>query len=151
MGICNAFAPLGYVPGFWAFPYTMTVPEFYWDAESQEQRVKYICELFDKFICYVDGIADQVNLNRNDIDALTEQFKKFVESGFDDYYREQVVSWIAENMEKIVSAMTVSTVYFGLTDDGYFTAYYPMSWKAVQFDTIADYSNPYYGCLTLFY
>ena len=143
-------APAPLAP-FGCWPYTMAIPKFYWDAESQEQRIKYLCMLYDKLMAYVDALKDNVNVDSDAIKELQDAFQKFMESGFDDYYAQQVTQWIAENLQKIIDAMTVSTVYFGLTDDGYFTAYYPLSWKTVQFDTIADYSSDYYGCLVLLY
>lgn len=143
-------APAPLAP-FGRWPYTMVIPKFYWDAESPEQRVKYLCMLYDKLMAYVDALKDNVNVDSEAIAELQEAFQKFMESGFDDYYAQQVAKWIAANLQKIIDAMTVSTVYFGLTDDGYFTAYYPLSWKTVQFDTIADYSSDYYGCLVLLY
>lgn len=146
----NFPAPAPLAP-FGCWPYTMAIPEFYWDAESQEQRVKYLCMLYDKLMAYVDALKDDVNVDSEAIAELQDAFQKFMESGFDDYYAEQVAQWIAENLQKIIDAMTVSTVCFGLTDDGCFTAYYPLSWKTVQFDTIADYSSDYYGCLVLLY
>jgi hypothetical protein len=146
----NFPAPAPIAP-FGCWPYTMAIPKFYWDAESQEQRVKYLCMLYDKLIAYVDELKGNVNVDSEAIAELQNAFQKFMDSGFDDYYAEQVAQWIAANLQKIIDAMTVSTVYFGLTDDGYFTAYYPLSWKTVQFDTIADYSSDYYGCLVLLY
>ena len=146
----NFPAPAPLAP-FGCWPYTMAIPKFYWDAESPEQRVKYLCMLYDKLMAYVDALKDNVNVDSEAIKELQDAFQKFMDSGFDDYYAEQVEQWIAENMQKIIDAMTVSTVYFGLTDDGYFTAYYPISWKTVQFDTIADYGSDYYGCLVLLY
>lgn len=143
-------APAPLAP-FGCWPYTMVIPKFYWDAESPEQRVKYLCMLYDKLMAYVDALKDNVNVDSEAIAELQDAFHKFMDSGFDDYYAQQVAMWIAENLQKIIDAMTVSTVYFGLTDDGYFTAYYPLSWKTVQFDTIADYSSDYYGCLVLLY
>ena len=146
----NFPAPAPLAP-FGCWPYTMAIPKFYWDAESPEQRVKYLCMLYDKLMAYVDALKDNVNVDSEAIKELQDAFQKFMDSGFDDYYAEQVATWIAANLQKIIDAMTVSTVYFGLTDDGYFTAYYPLSWKTVQFDTIADYSSDYYGCLVLLY
>lgn len=146
----NYPAPAPLAP-FGCWPYTMAIPKFYWDAESPEQRVKYLCMLYDKLMAYVDALKDNVNVDSEAIAELQDAFQKFMESGFDDYYAEQVAKWIAANLQKIIDAITVSTVYFGLTDDGYFTAYYPLSWKAVQFDTIADYNSDYYGCLVLLY
>ena len=144
----NYPAPAPLAP-FGCWPYTMAIPKFYWDAESPEQRVKYLCMLYDKLMAYVDALKDNVNVDSEAIKELQDAFAKFMESGFNDYYAEQVAQWIAANLQKIIDAMTVSTVYFGLTDDGYFTAYYPFSWKKVQYDTIADYSSNYYVCLIM--
>lgn len=146
----NFPAPAPLAP-FGCWPYTMVIPKFYYNAESPEQRVKYLCMLYDKLMAYVDELKDNVNVDSEAIKELQNAFQKFMDSGFDDYYAEQVAQWIDANLQKIIDAMTVSTVYFGLTDDGYFTAYYPLSWKTVQFDTIADYSSDYYGCLVLLY
>lgn len=146
----NFPAPAPLAP-FGCWPYTMAIPKFYWDAESPEQRVKYLCMLYDKLMTYVDTLKDNVNVDSEAIAELQDAFQKFMDSGFDDYYAEQVAQWIGANLQKIIDAMTVSTVYFGLTDDGYFTAYYPLSWKTVQFDTVANYSSDYYGCLVLLY
>lgn len=146
----NFPAPAPLAP-FGCWPYTMAIPKFYWDAESPEQRVKYLCMLYDKLMAYVDALKDNVNVDSEAIKELQDAFAKFMESGFNDYYAQQVAKWIAANLQKIIDAMTVSTVYFGLTDDGYFTAFYPLSWKTVQFDTIANYSSEYYGCLVLLY
>lgn len=146
----NSPAPAPLAP-FGCWPYTMVIPKFYWDAESPEQRIKYLCMLYDKLMAYVDALKDDVNVDSAAIAELQDAFQKFMDSGFNDYYAEQVAQWIGKNLQKIIDAMTVSTVYFGLTDDGYFTAYYPLSWKTVQFDTIADYSSDYYGCLVLLY
>ena len=45
-----------------------------------------------------------------------------------------IKDWIAKNFYDIVSRM-IRTVWFGLTDDGYFVAYVPDSWRDVVFKT----------------
>lgn len=139
------------LPPFPVFPYSGNMPDFYRNEQSEEAVVAKLCEWVCKLQEYVNDQTDNFNGIQEAYEQLEELFEKFQESGFDDYYADQVREWIGENLQRIVDAMTVSTVYFGLTDDGYFTAYYPVSWKTVQFDTIADYDNPYYGCLCLFY
>ena len=51
----NFPAPAPLAP-FGCWPYTMVIPKFYWDAESPEQRVKYLCMLYDKLMAYVDAL-----------------------------------------------------------------------------------------------
>lgn len=140
------------VTGFW--PYYMrstpTLPKFFWEVKSQEQ-------LIEEIGCIVNGLASYVDDKTATIDGLAEQvkaledlFKQFQESGFDDYYREQISQWVDDNMESII-AEAVKMVFFGLTDDGRFTAYIPQSWDGIVFDTVMDYGTPEYGCLVLKY
>ena len=63
-----------------------------------------------------------------------------------------IKQWIADNFNDIVGLM-IKTVWFGLTDAGYFVAYIPESWRDVVFKTTGyDYQNdlqPDYGHLVL--
>lgn len=143
----NFPAPAPLAP-FGCWPYTMVIPKFYWDAESQEQRVKYLCMLYDKLMAYVDALKDNVNVDSEAIAELQDAFQKFMESGFDDYYAEQVEQWIGANLEYIFETVA-KQVFFGLTSDGYFCAYVPKSWSEIQFDTGAVYGTLEYGRLIL--
>lgn len=142
-------APAPLAP-FACWPYTMAIPKFYWDAESQEQRVKYLCMLYDKLMAYVDALKDNVNVDSEAIEELQEAFQKFMESGFDDYYAEQIEKWINDHMADIIS-QSIKMVFFGLTKDGYFTAHIPDSWSDIIFDTGAVYGTKEYGRLILLY
>lgn len=140
-----------WVPWFAGFTeFTPTIPKMYWDVESQEQRIHTICKQLHKLVCYADMLGDKININREDIDELQRLFEQFMESGFDDYYAEQVEKWIDEHLEFIYDH-TIKQIYFGLTDDGYFVAYIPESWDDITFDTIMNYSDANYGALTLSY
>lgn len=130
--------------------FTASIPKLYWNVKSQEQRILAICEQINKLICFADYQGEKITLNRKDIDYLLDQFEKFKESGFDDYYAQQVETWIAHNLEFIYDE-TIKQIYFGLTDDGYFVAYIPESWDDITFDTIMNFSDPHYGSLTLSY
>lgn len=124
------------------------LPDFYWNVYSNEQRIKHLCFLYNKLVEYSNNQTIKINSNTVRIDKLEELFKEFVESGFDDYYREQVEKWISENLDFIFTN-TAKQVYFGLTDDGYFCAYIPESWSDISFDTGAVYGRSDYGRLIL--
>lgn len=128
--------------------FTPAIPKFYWDVDSQEQGIKQLCKTVCMLIDYLNDVADQVNLDTDAIAKLEADFKKFVESGFDDYYREQIEQWFETNAWRIYQ-LTAKQVYFGLTSDGYFCAYVPDSWKEITFDTGAVYGREDYGCLIL--
>ena len=140
-----------WVPWFAGFTdFTPTIPKMYWDVESQEQRIHAICRQLHKLVCYADMLGDRISINREDIDELQKLFERFMESGFEDYYAEQVEKWIDEHLEFIYTH-TVKQIYFGLTEDGYWCAWIPESWDDITFDTIMNYSDPNYGSIVLKY
>lgn len=130
--------------------YTPTIPKFYWDVDSQEQGIHQLCKTVKKLIDYVDSITDVVNTNTEEFEELKELFKKFQESGFEDYYKKQLEEWFYANAYKIYE-MIAKQVFFGLTSDGYFCAYVPDSWSEIEFDTGANYGTYTYGHLILRY
>ena len=130
--------------------FTASIPKMYWDVKSQEQRILTICKQIHKLICYADMLGDKIEIDHADILELQRLFEQFQESGFDDYYAAQVEKWIDEHLQFIYDH-TIKQIYFGLTLDGYFVAYIPESWDDITFDTIMNYSDPNYGCLTLSY
>lgn len=129
-------------------PSTPVVPDFYWDVKSAEQRWLYICKALHKLVDYANELGVQINVNAEEIAALEAEFEEFKASGFEDYYEEQILAWIADNMATLMSA-AIKSVYFGLTTDGYFIAYIPESWDDVNFDTGAVYGTAEYGRLIL--
>lgn len=136
------------MPFYALYAYTPVIPKFYWDAKSQEEIVKYLCCEYDKLRHYADSLADKGNETVQAVNQLTEIFKQFQESGFDDYYYQQIYDWVQTNMPAIISE-AIKTVYFGLTLDGYFVAYIPNSWQQIIFDTEANYASDNYGHLIL--
>lgn len=128
--------------------YTPVIPKLYWGVESQEQRILAICKELGKVIAYVDEFADVAESTQESMKELEALFKEFQESGFDDYYLQQIEAWVNNNMPLIMSK-AVKTVYFGLTLEGYFAAYIPDSWDDVIFDTGAIFGTEQYGRLIL--
>jgi hypothetical protein len=100
-------------------------------------------------------LTDTMNQLNGDYKALYEYVEKlyeilqqFMDSGFDDYYKEQVIAWIDQHMTWIFETIA-KQVYFGLTMQGYFVAYIPQGWSDIVFDTGADYTLDTYGRLIL--
>lgn len=71
---------------------------------------------------------------------------------FPEEISDAINNWITANFYDIVGDMA-KTVWFGLTDAGYFVAYIPESWDEVKFKTTGyDYTTelqPEYGHLVL--
>lgn len=137
------------IPPFVGFTeFTATIPKLYFDVKSQEQRILALCKQLHKMICYADFLSQYTNQNIDDIKDIKKQFDKFMQSGFDDYYADQVEAWINKNLEYVFTHVA-KQVYFGLTLDGHFVAYIPESWSDIVFDTGAVYGEDTYGRLLL--
>lgn len=130
------------------FDSTPTIPKFYWDVKSQEQRIKIMCYLIQGLVDNYASTDSQIQKNAADIKELQDRFQQFVEHGFDEYYEQQVIEWISQHIELVYDKLA-RQVYFGLTSDGYFCAYVPDSWSEVTFDTGAVYGTQEYGRLIL--
>ena len=129
---------------------TPVLPSLYWDVYSAEQRWKAIGKLLKKLCDYIEYMGDETNIDRDTINQLLEDFEKFKESGFFDYYAEQIEQWIRDNFGDVMKAVLNQGVFFGLTDDGYFCANVAYQ-LAFELDTIANYSDENYGRLTIKY
>lgn len=128
--------------------FTPAIPKFYWDVDSQEQGIKQLCKTIGLIVDFLDQVSEQVNSDATSIEELKALFAKFQESGFEDYYKQQLAEWFDNNAGEIYKRL-VTQVYFGLTEDGRFCAYVPESWSDVTFDTGAVYGRSDYGRLIL--
>lgn len=124
------------------------IPQLYWNVASAEQRYHLICKQLHKLICYSNALNGNLNTLDDEVQELITEFLKFKESGFNDYYAEQIKKWIAENMPEIIGN-AAKMVWFGLTQDGYFVAYIPDSWDDIIFDTDTVPDSEKYGRLIL--
>lgn len=150
MDCCNpAPVMVPWIPSFLAFsPLSNTVPQLYWNVESNEQRYKLLCEQLHKLVCYSNNLAEHVNIDHASIEELQELFAQFQESGFDEYYLAQIEQWVNDNLETLYHLL-VKQVYFGINEQGRFVAYIPESWDDIIFDTGFVYGQDTYGRLIL--
>ena len=140
-----------WVPSWCGFiDYVPTVPQLYWNVNSNEQRYHVLCKELHKLICYADMLGDSLEITHEQVDQLEREFEEFKESGFLDYYEQQLEAWINANMPEIIGKY-VRMVFFGLTLDGHFVAYIPdgTGWDDIIFDTGAVYRSDEYGRLIL--
>lgn len=146
-----AYMPPNPVPIWPAFfPSAPVVPKLYFDALSPEQRLKKLCEELHRLCEYANTLGLSINVDHKLIEQLQADFEKFMQSGFDDYYKEQLAAYIEDHFGEIVYKMLNTGVFFGLTEDGYFCANVAYQ-LAFVLDTIASYEDPNYGRLTITY
>lgn len=137
--------------------------------------LKYLCmynvqkvlpAVYDDSLSYYELLAkmqDKVNELVGDLNQLNEwqqaqdevfaELEKVVQDFIDGGYREDfdkfALDWLDENIREAFTRGS-RMVFFGLTQDGYFTAYVPAEWSFVL-GTVLDYSNDNYGRLTIGY
>lgn len=126
------------------------LPAVYDDSLSYYELLAKVVEKLNEGLSATGKWATYIAENASAIKELQDLFKKFQESGFDDYYAKQVAEWIDTHLSYIYDK-TMKQVYFGLTDDGYFCAYVPDSWSDIEFDTGAVFGSYTYGRLILRY
>lgn len=144
-----AYVPPNPVPLWPAFfPSAPVVPKLYYDALSPEQRIKKLCEELHRLCEYANLLGENINLDHAAIKQLQDDFQRFIDGEYDQYYKDLIYQWIQDNFADLISA-GVRQVYFGLTDDGYFCAYVPDSWSEITFDTGAVFGRSDYGRLIL--
>lgn len=78
--VCPSF------PGFlgWIMQYPPTIPKFYWDVKSQEQRIKTMCCYINSLVEYVDALNMQDAKNYADLHALIQATKTELEQLIDE-------------------------------------------------------------------
>ena len=127
-----------------------TLPKLYCETKSSEQLIANVYCIINAFSDQVNDVTGQVNENSAKIAELEDLFQKFMDSGFEDYYEQQLEQWINDNVKWLWETFA-QMVFFGLTSDGHFCAYVPESWGDITFDTGAVYGTSQYGRLILRY
>ena len=127
---------------FFEFPNTRTYDnDLGWlirNVKSAEDAVKTL----EEFMADSQDAFDQLNKLLDDIAA----------GAFPEEISNAIRNYIVKNFYDIVGDMAM-TVWFGLTDGGYFVSYIPESWDEITFKTTGyDYETelqPEYGHLVL--
>ena len=126
------------------------LPAVYDDSLSYYELLCKVIHKLNEIIELDNEQSESIKIIVEELQNLANDFEKFKESGFEDYYKAQVEKWISNNLEYIYR-YTIKQIYFGLTSDGYWCAWIPDSWDDITFDTIMNYSNPNYGSIVLRY
>lgn len=124
------------------------LPAVYDDSLSYYELLCKVIQKLNEEIDVENEQSEAIVEMASEIIELKEAFDKFQESGFDDYYKAQVLKWIDNHMDYIFENYTRG-VYFGLNLEGYFIAVIPQSWSDVVFDTGMNYGEETYGRLIL--
>lgn len=135
----------------------LVLPAVFDDSLSYYELIGKAVGKLNEVIASNNELAGYVAINtrdiaqlRKDVELLRSEFEKVKGGQYTSLYIEALKGWLAENLINVVGEI-VKFVWFGLGDDGHFTAYIPTSWRFLTFDMVADPDSPDYGRLLLSY
>lgn len=109
---------------YFEFPHTRTYDS---DLGWLIKTVKMLTDL-------VDGLEDWKATHEEEYKELKDFQNAILGGKFPPSLVTAFNKWAAENMPDLLHDAVLS-VWFGLTDDGYFVAYIPTSWAEIIFNT----------------
>ena len=125
------------------------LPAVYDDSLSYYEVLAKVQEKCNELVASNDYLQRWQDAQDNVIADLARQVEDFINGGYRQDFDQFAQAWLRENVEEAL-ALGTHMVFFGLTDDGYFTAYIPPRWAFV-FGTVVDYDDQNYGSLTIRY
>lgn len=111
--------------------------------------LKVIKELFQE----VSNQNEWIENHQKEYEELKKLYDDLMAGNFTPEMEEALYKWTVEHAVEIISR-AIKTVFFGITDDGYFVAYIPDSWSDITFGTTGLDTFPEgvdFGHLTLSY
>lgn len=119
---------------FFEFPHTRT-----YDSD-----LGWIIKTIKELITLVDSLDEWKIEHEKEYEQLKSLYDAIMSGNFPPEVVEAFNRWARLNMPNLL-AEAVATVWFGLTDDGYFVAYIPDSWREIIFNTTGyDINMPDY-------
>lgn len=109
---------------YFEFPHTRT-----YDSD-----LGWLIKTVKDITTFVDGLLDWKMEHEEEYDQLKALYDSLMSGNFPPSIVEAFNKWAKNNMPSLITEM-IKSVYFGLTDDGYFVAYIPDSWADIIFNT----------------
>ena len=110
--------------GFFEFPHTRTYDS---DLGWLIKTVKQLCEA-------VETLDDWKAEHEEEYNQLKALYDAIMSGNFPPEIVSAFNTWARNNMPMLIKEM-IKSVWFGLTNDGYFVAYVPDSWSDIIFNT----------------
>lgn len=126
----------------------MALPAVYGDELDFYSLLAKVVKQLNDLVASNNMLNEDMKTLYEFVEQLRNIMDEFMATGFDDYYKQQVIAWIDSHLTWLYTTI-VKQVYFGLTLEGYFVAYIPDGWSDIVFDTGADYTLGTYGRLIL--
>lgn len=124
-----------------------TLPMVYDDSQSTIEtlgkvlgKINDLIQNNNEFITELRQIEADVEQLQKDVAQLQQDIEDVKAGKYVSLYLDSIINWIDQNLQCLV-ARIVKFVCFGLTQDGYFCAYIPATWKFLDFDTGINYGD----------
>jgi len=116
-------------------------------------NLDWIIKHFRDFVDAITSLEEWRATHEAEYEELKKLYDDIVSGDFPDSMINALKEWLTRNAIDIIGEL-VKSVFFNLTDDGYFVAYIPESWSDIIFGTTGLDTFPTgidYGHLTLKY
>lgn len=118
-------------------------------------NLDWILKHFSEFITQIKQLTDWQKEHEKEYQDLLKAWEDFEAGFWSPELIQTMTKWCADNLSNIIGELMLKTVYFEITDAGYFIAYIPESWEEITFNTTEYDINvplqPQYGHLVLSY
>lgn len=129
---------------FFEFPHT----------RSYDSDLGWLLKEYKTLKAEYDVLTDCCEDVEDRLAALESLYNQIMSGNFPESIRNAFVSWMRENALDLIGELATS-VFFGLSDTGYWMAYIPESWRDIVFNTtgldITLDLEPEFGHLVLSY
>ena len=113
--------------------YNTNANSYYKDLGRKTKLIKLLAKRIWE---YDELLAEKLE----EVETTLELYSNLLDgkiNDFDNIILDKTEKWLSNNMEDILT-QSIQTVWFGLTDDGYFMAVIPENWSEIDFDTSED-------------
>ena len=116
-------------------------------------NLDWIIKHFKEFIEELASLDAWRVEHEREYEELKALYDAIISGNFPDSMKAALYNWVVANSVSIIGAL-IKSVFFEITDDGYFVAYIPDSWSDIIFGTSGLDDFPIgidFGHLTLTY
>ena len=122
-------------------------------TDFHELNADWLISSTKEMLEIVDQLDEWKVQHEEEYQELKKLYDDLMAGNFTPEMEEALYKWCTENTVEIIG-LAIKTVFFGITDDGYFVAYIPGSWNEITFGTsgLDDFpAGVDFGHLTLTY
>lgn len=122
-------------------------------TDFHELNLDWLIRAVKQLLIEVDTMEEWKSQHEQDYEQLKKLYDDLIAGNFTPEMEEALYKWTVDHTVEIIG-QAIKTVFFGITDDGYFVAYIPDSWSDITFGTTGLDTFPEgvdFGHLTLLY